>query len=1171
MLRQLGVGGMGVVYEAEDRDRGSRVALKTLSALRPELIYRLKREFRVLADIEHPNLVAFHDLIVSDDACIFTMDLVDGVQLLDYVREGGEVDIARLRPALAQLASGLAALHATGTVHRDIKPDNILVRSDGSLVIVDFGLSVVGNADGEPIPSSYVAGTAAYMAPEQVDQAPVTPAADWYAVGVVLFEALTGRVPFEGPPLDVLLQKQARSAPAPRSLVPSTPPDLDTLCSELLARQPANRPTSHAVLRRLGAPAGSAPITLDGSSAFAGRDREMAVLARAIARAGTAATIVTVVGESGIGKSALVRQAVARARAAHPDSVVLRGRCFENELVPYNAMDALVDDLSRMWSKLPGAEAEELLPDDPGLLPMLFPVLGRVPAIADLTPRPWLGEPADARSQAFGAMREVMGLLAARSPVVVCLDDMQWVDADTLTLLADLLRVPSPPLCAILSARPSGADALADLCARAGVTPERVELGPIDAEAALSVAGALLGPEAVELAPHVARESGGSPFFLGELARYVVDSGTRDIAGLALGTVLRRRMDSLTGPARHVLDLLAVARKPVSTAVLGAAAELPATELVGVVRTLRLRNYARGAGHSPADFVEPYHDKVRELAYDEISPGRRQVLHRRLALGLEQAGEGTPDRLARHWRGAGQGERAAVHARRAGEQALAKLDSERAARLFRMALDLGSFSPGETLSLLRSIGDSLTQAGRPVEAADAYLAAAAQAEPDGASTLRRRAADVLLGGGYLEEGLQVIEPVLREFGVRLPAASGRAAVSLVWRRALLRARGYRYKLRPASEIRPRDLERVDLLRAVATGMNLSDYIRGADAQSRHIRAALACGEPTRIARALGYEAAHLAAVGASARARKVAALCAELATSHNTPTARGYRHFSTAVVDYYCSNEWRASLAGLQRAMPEFRSEQRAGWELDMTHAIVSFNHLYLGNLRELTALVHELIEDAVRRGARYDAVNMRTRQNLVWLVADDVDAARAQLERAMDAEMPSSDRYLAQHFFALHGAVELALYRGDVAEAEEVFAAGYDYARRSLVVRIRLVAHELEFLRARVALAAKPVESARLELAEGIARRLARQPEPVAGCFAAMIRAAVARARGDDRAPELIAAACECLGAADMALMVAVARMRAGDPAGRAWMEAEGVRNPDRMAAMILPWPSPA
>lgn len=201
IVRRLGAGGMGVVYEAFDRERNARVALKTVHELDSSSLYQLKNEFRALADVAHPCLVGLHELFAEGDSWYFTMDLVDGVPFDAWVRsQAAGVDAPRLRASLRQLSAAVGAIHAAGKLHRDLKPSNVLVTPDGRVVVLDFGLAVdreLGGV-GHTIADEHVCGTPAYMAPEQAAGALASAASDFYAIGVMLFEALTGRLPFEG-------------------------------------------------------------------------------------------------------------------------------------------------------------------------------------------------------------------------------------------------------------------------------------------------------------------------------------------------------------------------------------------------------------------------------------------------------------------------------------------------------------------------------------------------------------------------------------------------------------------------------------------------------------------------------------------------------------------------------------------------------------------------------------------------------------------------------------------------------------------------------------------------------------------------------------------------------------------------------------------------------------
>jgi serine/threonine protein kinase len=314
--RLLGRGGMGDVFEAFDRETGWTVALKTLRNLDGESLYRFKKEFRALADLAHPNLVRYGELHCEGDQWFFTMELVEGVDFHRYVRtdaappaaphsspfdeptrtvtqtpsgastESGasavdrvaspSFDEARLRASLGQLALAIDAVHASGRVHQDIKPSNAQVRPDGRVVLMDFGL--VDRADAVQA-GGRRAGTPRYMAPEQVRGERLGPEADWYAFGVLLFQALTGIPPFRGTIDEIVTAKCRVDAPRAHSLVAGVPADLDLLCHDLLRREPWQRPSGGEILRRLGVADRrviEGRVDADEAAPFVGRVHELA-------------------------------------------------------------------------------------------------------------------------------------------------------------------------------------------------------------------------------------------------------------------------------------------------------------------------------------------------------------------------------------------------------------------------------------------------------------------------------------------------------------------------------------------------------------------------------------------------------------------------------------------------------------------------------------------------------------------------------------------------------------------------------------------------------------------------------------------------------------------------------------------------------------------------------
>src|SRR5712691_1114150 len=495
---RLGAGGYGVVYRAVDRQRNVLVALKTLRHVAATALVRFKQEFRALADVSHPNLVTLYELSSHDQQWFFPMELVDGVNFLWYVRgetcpaesgstsglspcisprpdrvfeptrgetvaarpaepagdesgveaaPEGALNLPRLRRALPQLAEGVLALHDAGKLHRDIKPSNVLVTREGRVVLLDFGL--VAELDPPQTHTRDQGGTPAYMSPEQVAGLPLTEASDWYNVGAMLYQALTGRLPFSGPVPEVVRRKQEGEPAPPHELDPGVPRDLDELCRDLLRREPASRPGGREVLRALMGSSAAilAPSLPPGPALFVGREPHLAALRDAFqtSKAGRA-VIVAVHGGSGMGKSALVRRFLEELKDAHGEAVVLVGRCYERESVPYKALDALVDALSRYLRRLPSAQAEAFLPHDILALAKVFPVLRQVGAV-NRARRAVLDIPdsLELQRRAFQALRELFVRVADRRPLVLFIDDLQWGDVDSGALLERLMSPPDPP------------------------------------------------------------------------------------------------------------------------------------------------------------------------------------------------------------------------------------------------------------------------------------------------------------------------------------------------------------------------------------------------------------------------------------------------------------------------------------------------------------------------------------------------------------------------------------------------------------------------------------------------------------------------------------------------------------------------------------------------------
>ncbi|HEX7704052.1 MAG TPA: protein kinase, partial [Kofleriaceae bacterium] len=848
----LGEGSMGVVYAAYDHERTLSVALKTVHALDVDALYRLKTEFRARADLEHRNLVRLGELLHDDGHWFFTMELVEGWPFLDWVRaaaigvtaaEAPHAIELRLRDCVRQLAAGLDTIHRSGKVHRDLKPSNVLVTAKGRVVILDFGL--VGDvAPNQRSAGGDVVGTAAYMAPEQARTPQVTPAADSYSVGVMMYEALAGQLPFDGSPLEILIRKQQEDPLPP----PNADSDLARLCMELLRRDPTTRPTAAAIVARLA----SRELTEERPQPFVGRAAELAVLDNALDEviAGTTMTMF-VEGESGIGKSALAKSFVERVEAQRRGTLLLSGRCYERESVPFKGIDGVVDSLARELLRRHPVDVALLLTDEVEALARVFPVLRRVPAIARMrVPRP--ASPVELRSRAFRGLRALLVALGAAAPLVIVIDDVQWADTDSLALLREIVHPPHAPRVLVIVTRRRDAGPRPDLPGAV----RTIELDRLSSEEGRELV-AMIAPDREAEADALVDDAAGHPMFLQELARHVSAPG---VSAARFDDALWARISRMEERARRVLELVAVAGAPLPQGVVGQALELEPPQLHKALGALRATSLVRTGGTRTSDPVEPYHDRVREAVIAHVPPQRRKRYHERLANVLLASKLSDQDPLAaiRHLEAAGAVEHAGELAMEAARRAEETLAFELAAALWAVALRLGEHADDERRDILIRRAEALSNAGRGPESAFTFLAAAESANAETGFQCRRRAAHELLISGHVHEGLALLRQVLAELGEHLPSSTGAAKRQLLWRWFRIAVRGTQFRARPPNARSSVDEVRLDMMRSASLGLSMVDLVPSAAFQARAVLIALKMGDPQRISYALAFHAMFVA-------------------------------------------------------------------------------------------------------------------------------------------------------------------------------------------------------------------------------------------------------------------------------------------------------------------------
>jgi tetratricopeptide (TPR) repeat protein len=1233
---------MGVVYEAFDRERRQTVAVKRLLRFDPAALYLFKQEFRTLADVRHTNLVHLYELVVGgEDEAFFSMELVRGTDFLQHVRRPDAArpakprstsasvttrpppqerptvppgppqdaapakrqalaDLDRLRPTLRQLVEGIHALHLAGKLHRDVKPSNVLVTGEGRVVLLDFGVATElrgrpGSAAGG---SGEVVGTARYMAPEQADDVAPTPASDWYSVGIMLYEALVGQTPFAGSVVDVLTMKSVMDVRPPSEYVRGVPPDLDALCVELLDREPSARPDGAEILRRLGGTRSSipaAPMAANDLAAFIGRQSQLQALRAAYdaSRAGRPVTL-RVGGASGMGKSTLVHHFL-DGIAETERAIILRGRAYEREAVPYKAVDALVDSLSRHLMAAVEDGEPIPLPADIRLLARLFPVLQGVPAIAELGPVE-VADPQTVRRRAFAALRELLTTLAARQPVVLFVDDAQWGDIDSAALLLQVLRPPqAPSLLLLMTYRDDHERASPFLAEVRDRWPQSadtrdVKVAPLEPEDALELASTLLDVTdevGKRTARAVARESRGSPFLIEELVRS--NRGAPSAAGatlavLTLDQMIAERLGRLPEPARRFAELLAVAGRPLPVSAIAAAARVEDT-VDEVVTCLATRRLLRTGFRDAREVVEPKHDRIRETIVAQLGASTLREHHGRLALVLQDAPDADAEAVALHWLGAGDRERAARFAEGAAEQAASKLAFDQAVRLYRLTLEHLPAGSADHWRLAERFGEVLRLAGRNEESARVFLTASGHAPPARRLDLRRAASEQLIFSGRIDEGKEILRAVLGAVGMRAPQSPAAAVFWLVVWRFWLAILGLRFKERAPGDVSDRDRLRVDALASVALGFSLVDVVLGACMQARHLIEALRVGDRFQVARAMSIEAGHLAAAGGpeSARERALVATAATLAEKDGSPQAEAFSAGSRGV-GLFNRGRWREASALLDVAVRHVGAGV-SGFE--MTRLFDVYNHQLSGDTQEAFRLMNRLCAFAEERGDRYALVNIRTSTGVSYNLAAD-DPERAQRELADALSQWTQKGFHVQHWQALVYGPDIEVYLGRAEQGYQRLMAGIPALKKSLLLHSGFIRTMTRFTWGRLAIASAGAEPdrkpARLAEARKMVRLLDREHAAWAGAVARLLEAGIESSLGRrDAAIAGLRKALERVEATGTLYFSAPARYNLGQLLGgdegralaktaAAELEAQGVRDPARWSQVYVPgaWSGP-
>ncbi|WP_437958687.1 AAA family ATPase [Sorangium sp. So ce119] len=812
VLEPLGRGGMGVVYRAQHSATGALAALKTVSVGDESLVSSIRREIHALRGVEHPGVVRILDEGIQGGIPWYAMELLEGRTLRDHnqerwrgrasmnseptvsVSEGYEAQTiaatatAEMAPVsivprsyqpfaprpfhraaggalrqtltlLRAICRPLAYVHGRGLVHRDLKPDNVFIREDGAPVLFDFGLAFQfeGHKGRDELqPGGRLMGSPDYMSPEQIRGDLVDARADLYALGCMLYEAVTGAVPFLGDSSSVVLSMHLYAEPLPASeLVADVPPELDALIARLLKKRPEERlgyaDDVATALARLGAD--DAPPRHEARAPaaqpylyrprLAGRGEALRQLSEALERAQERRQggLVFVGGESGVGKTRLAVEAAHQAALIH--MTVVAGACAAVSAAAGRAGAVKAAPL-HPFRPLLLAVADRCHELGPGGYDALLGPRGRVlapyePSLAQLRgherdPEPPELPPDAARYRLRTALADTLAAFAATRPVLLVLDDLQWADENSRGVLEhlDADYFAAHPVVLLGTYRTEETSpALASLLAAPWAS--RIALGRLDRPSVGRMVRDMLAldepPEA--FVRYLFEQSEGNPFVVAEYLRAAIQErmiyrdeayvwriragaegaaaelaraarASQPPAALPLPGSLRelvaRRLSGLSQGALALARLASVLGRELEERLLLGAAGLAEVEAMDALAELAARCVLEATEPGQLRFV---HDKLRETVYAGIPEPERRALHAAAARAIEQRHRDAPDlalsypMLAHHYAIAGVVEKTLEYLDKAGAQALATGASGDAVDFYRRALDLDGALPPE--------------------------------------------------------------------------------------------------------------------------------------------------------------------------------------------------------------------------------------------------------------------------------------------------------------------------------------------------------------------------------------------------------------------------------------------------------------------------------------------
>ncbi len=770
ILRELGRGGMGVVHLAHDPLLERDVAIKVISPdlLSLDAVERFKREARVVAKMDHPAIVHIHDIGEHEGSLFFIMPFVQGTSLRVFLNEqslslGDVLDIG------IQVAEALEYSHAQGVVHRDIKPENIMVSRQDSGVrvrVTDFGLAMA-STENRLTRTGSVVGTMCYLSPEQLSTKSVDARTDLYALGVVLYECLTGKPPFSGEVQSVLYRIAHESPDPPRMLGAEIQEEFENIVMQCLEKDPAKRPQhardlaeslikhrsklrdSERIQKLSTVHRPSTYIQRPAPSPFIGREKEFTELQRRMSAAvlQSECQFVVVSGEAGIGKTRILEELenIARAKKIR----VLHSRFVElDQAFPYQGFCEVIQEyfhLKMSGSASGPVDFSDLAPD----LVSLFPVLAEMDEItggqklaASETQR------MQDRTYIYDLLARAFLRIGAGKPLVLFIEDLHNADVSLEALQYIVRRLATTPTFIVGSYRSGDIDKHHPLSRMLdSFLGDRrflsIRLEPFSSAEHQSLLQSLIGSAELEqsFVHRIFEATEGNPHFTKELVRSLIDSGkivqsdtgawslsgeatlTSEALPPTIQQAVEKRIERLPEEWREILSIASIMGKTFEFQDLEMLAE--GKEVEDKIDQLLGTGFIEEVRESRGDVLAFSSGVVRDVLYAKVPRRKRRSLHRKYAEHLEKRNAGRLERmyplLVHHYSEGDVPEKVIEFGLKHAQKSLDAMSAEDARRVVNTVLDFIEEEDGQPSALEGEARSLLARSHRLAGDMDAAL------------------------------------------------------------------------------------------------------------------------------------------------------------------------------------------------------------------------------------------------------------------------------------------------------------------------------------------------------------------------------------------------------------------------------------------------------------------